>query len=220
LISDVAPHDLYGSLLGEACGATSGDLLGDIKYSPSVFSFHFTTPLCYSDLPSMMVIFPRDMKKFCSQVYDDGVLPDELLLGVYRAGFWDSSVAPEGSDHFSVYLSVPNLQYDIRWDEVSGPLVADIVARLEEYLLPNLSQNILAGFHRTPLDMQSECSLPYGAGFGRQVTNVELGKEFFPHEDPDLRNLYLVGQHTMPGPGLNAVLMSALFATSKIPAPA
>jgi phytoene dehydrogenase-like protein len=68
--------------------------------------------------------------------------------------------------------------------------------------------------------MQSECSLPYGAGFGRQVTKVDLGKEFFPHEDPEMSNLYLVGHNTMPGPGLNAVLMSAQFAAAKIPAPA
>ncbi len=86
--------------------------------------------------------------------------------------------------------------------------------------MPNLSASILEGFHRTPLDLKSECSLPYGAGFGRQVTKRELGKEFFPNEDPDLSNLYLVGHHTMPGPGLNAVLMSAQFAAAKIPAPA
>jgi len=220
LISDISPQDLYGSLLPVECSAKSRGLLGDIKYSPSVFSYHFTTPQCYSDLPSMMVIFPRDLKKFCSQVYDDEVLPDELLLGVYRASFWDSSFSSEGTDHFSVYLSVPNLQSDIRWEDVSAQLVEDIVARLEEYLLPRLSENILEGFYRTPLDMESECSLPYGAGFGRQVTNVELGKEFFPNEDPDLSNLYLVGHNTMPGPGLNAVLMSALFASTKIPAPA
>jgi len=220
LISDISPHDLYGSLLPAECCARSRGLLGDIKYSPSVFSYHFATHQCYSDLPSMMVIFPGDLRKFCTQVYDEGVLPDELLLGVYRASFWDSSFSSGGRDHFSVYLSVPNLQSDIRWEEVSEQLVEDIVARLEEYLLPHLSENILEGFHRTPLDMEAECSLPYGAGFGRQVTNVELGKEFFPNEDPELSNLYLVGHHTMPGPGLNAVLMSALFASAKIPAPA
>jgi phytoene dehydrogenase-like protein len=219
LISDVSPHDLYGSLLPDESGAKSRGLLKDIKYSPSVFSYHFTTRQCYSDLPAMMVIFPGDLEKFCSQIYDEGVMPDELLLGVYRAGFYDSSFSSGGSDHFSVYLSVPNLQSDIRWQEVSAQLVDDIVARLEEYLLPNLSENILEGFHRTPLDLQSECSLPYGAGFGRQMTKVELGKEFFPHEDPDLSNLYLVGQNTMPGPGLNAVLMSAQFVSAKIPAP-
>jgi phytoene dehydrogenase-like protein len=168
----------------------------------------------------MMVIFPGDFEAFCSQIYDEGVMPDELLLGVYRASFYDSSFSPEGGDHFSVYLSVPNLQSDIRWEEVSAQLVEDIVARLEEYLLPNLSANILEGFHRTPLDLKSECSLPYGAGFGRQVTKVDLGKEFFSNEDPDMSNLYLVGHNTMPGPGLNAVLMSAQFASAKIPAPA
>ena len=147
-------------------------------------------------------------------------MPDDLLLGVYRASFYDRSFSPEGGDHFSVYLSVPNLQSDIRWEEVSPQLVEDIVARLEEYLLPNLSANMLEGFHRTPLDLQSECSLPHGAGFGHQVTKVDLGKEFFPNEDPELGNLYLVGHNTMPGPGLNAVLMSAQFAAAKIPAPA
>jgi len=220
VISDISPLDLYGKLLPEDCGAKSRGLLEDIKYSPSVFSYHFTTRRCRSDLPAMIVIFPGDFEKFCSQIYDEAVLPDELLLGVYRAGFYDGSLSPEGGDHFSVYLSVPNLRSDIRWDEVSAPLVADIVARLEEYLLPNLSEDIVAGFHRTPLDMQSECSVPYGAGFGRQVTDPALGKEFFPNQDPELSNLYLVGHHTMPGPGLNAVLMSALFAAAKIPAPA
>ncbi len=220
VISDIAPHDLYGSLLPDERRATSRDLFEDIKYSPSVFSYHFTTRRCYSDLPSTMVIFPADLEKFCSQVYDEGAMPDELLLGVYRGSFYDSSFSSDGGDHFSVYLSVPNLQSDIRWPEVSAQLIEDIVVRLEEYLLPNLSENILEGFHRTPLDLQSECSLPYGAGFGRQVTKVALGKEFFPNEDPELGNLYLVGHNAMPGPGLNAVLMSALFAAAKIPAPA
>jgi phytoene dehydrogenase-like protein len=185
-----------------------------------VFSYHFTTPQCYSDLPSMMVVLPGDLERFCSQVYDELVMPDELLLGVYRASFFDKSFSAEGTDHFSVYLSVPNLQSDIRWDEVSTQLVEVIVARLEEYLLPRLSENILEGFYRTPLDLESECSLPYGAGFGRQVTKLDLGKEFFPNEDPDLSNLYLVGHNTLPGPGLNAVLMSAQFVSAKIPAPA
>jgi len=220
LISDISPHALYGSLLPDECAAQSRGLLGDIKYSPSVFSYHFTTRQCYSDLPPMMVIFPGHIEKFCSQIYDEGVMPDELLLGVYRAGFYDRSFSPEEGDHFSVYLSVPNLQFDIPWEEVSAQLVEDIVARLEEYLLPNLSANILEGFHRTPLDLESECSLPFGAGFGRQVAKLELGKEFFSNEEPDLSNLYLVGHHTMPGPGLNAVLMSAQFAAAKIPAPA
>ena len=220
LISDVSPHDLYEGLLPAACGVQSRGLLGDIKYSPSVFSYHFTTRRSHSDLPPMIVIFPGDLRRFCSQIYDEGVMPDELLLGVYRAGFYDSSLSPEGGDHFSVYLSVPNLEYDIRWEEVSAQLVEDIVARLEEYLRPNLSADMLGGFHRTPLDLASECSLPHEAGFGRQVTNVELGKEFFSNEDPDIGNLYLVGQNTMPGPGLNAVLMSAQFAAAKIPAPA
>jgi phytoene desaturase len=220
LISDVSPHDLYGSLLPDDRAATSRGLLRDIKYSPSVFSYHFTTPQCYSDMPPMMVVLPGDLEKFCSQVYDEGVMPDELLLGVYRASFFDQSFSSDGTDHFSVYLSVPNLQSDIRWEEVSAKLVEAIVARLEEYLLPNLSENILEAFHRTPLDLESECALPYGAGFGRQVTKVEVGKQFFPNEDPDLSNLYLVGHNTMPGPGLNAVLMSAQFASAKIPAPA
>jgi phytoene desaturase len=220
VISNTSPLELYGSLLPGEYGVTSRETLEDIKYSPSVFSYHFTTPQCYTDLPSMMVIFPGDMKKFCRQVYDEEVLPDELLLGIYHASFWDDSFSSDGADHFSVYLSVPNLQSDIRWEEASGPLVKDIVARLEEYLLPNLSENLLEGFHRTPLDINSACSLPYGAGFGRQVTKLELGKEFFPNEDPELSNLYLVGHNTMPGPGLNAVLMSAQFAAAKIPDPA
>ena len=220
LISDISPHDLYASLLPDECGATSGALLGEIKYSPSVFSYHFTTRPCYSDMPSMMVVFPGDLEKFCSQIYDEEVMPDELLLGVFRPSFHDSGFSSDGRDHFSVYLSVPNLQSDIHWEEVSAQLVEDIVARLEEYLLPKLSENMLEGFHRTPLDLKSDCSLPYGAGFGRQVTKLELGKEFFPHEDSDLSNLYLVGHNTMPGPGLNAVLMSAQFVSAKIPAPA
>lgn len=168
----------------------------------------------------MMVLFPSDFRKFCSQLHIDEVMPDELMLGVYRVGFYDGSFSAEGEEHFSVYLSVPNLRTNVRWKEVSAQLVEDIVARLEEYLLPNLSENIVAGFHRTPLDMESECSLPYGAAFGRQVTKADAGKEFFPSRDPDMKNLYLVGHNTSPGPGLNAVLMSAESVSRRISAPA
>ncbi|MBQ62061.1 MAG: hypothetical protein CMQ19_08295 [Gammaproteobacteria bacterium] len=219
LVSNISPHMLHGRLLPDEYAAKSQEIMGDIKYSPSVFSYHFTTGKRYSNLPAMMVIFPQDLRKHFSQVYDEGVMPDELLLGVYRAGFYDPSMSPEDGDHFSVYLSVPNLKFDIPWEELSGQLVDDIRARLEEYLLPNLSENLLDGFYRTPLDMESKCSLPFGAGFGRQVTKLELGKEFFSNEETGLSNLHLVGHQTMPGPGLNAVLMSAQFATAAIPAP-
>jgi len=218
LISNISPHDLYGSLLPETCGTACRALLREVKYCPSVFSYHFTTRQCHPHLPSTLVIFPRDFEKFCSQVYEQGVMPEELLLGVYRGAFYDDSFSSHGGDHFSVYLTAPNLRADIRWEEVSAQLVGDIVARLEEYLLPNLSQNILAGFHRTPLDMKSRCSLPFGSGFGPQVTRVDRAKDLFPNQDPDVSNLYLVGHNTFPGPGLNAVLMSAQFVASKIPA--
>ena len=218
LISDISPHDLYGRLLPKEFGTTARKLLEQIEYSPSVFSYHFTTRECHSDLPSTMVIFPRDLERFCSQVYEEGVMPDELLLGVYRAGFYDRGFSSDGRDHFSVYLTTPNLRSAIQWQEVGAQLVGDIVARLEDRLLPNLSESILAGFFRTPLDMESECSLPYGSGFGPRVTRVDRPKDLLPNDDPDIANLFLVGHSTFPGPGLNAVLMSAQIVAAKLAA--
>lgn len=81
VISDISPHDLYGRLLPKESGATNRKVLGQIEYSPSVFSYHFTTRACHASLPSTLVVFPRDFARFCSQVYEEGVMPDELLLG-------------------------------------------------------------------------------------------------------------------------------------------
>lgn len=220
LISDISPRDLYGRLLPKESGAKARKLLERIEYSPSVFSYHFTTRECHVDLPSTLVVFPRDLARFCSQVYEEGVMPDELLLGVHRAGFYDRSFSAEGHDHFSVYLTTPNTRSPIRWEAMGAQLVEHIVARLEERLLPNLSQDILAGFFRTPLDMESECSLPYGAGFGPRVTRVDRPKDLLPNADPDIGNLFLVGHGAFPGPGLNAVLMSAQIVSAKIGAAA
>ncbi len=220
LISNISPYELYGRLLPYKYGAKARKQLKNIKYTPSVFSYHFTTRKCYSDLPSTMVVFPKDLRKFFSQVDDNEAMPDELLLGVYRAGFYDSCFSTEDTDHFSAYLTTPNLQSNICWEKVSEKLVEDIVTRLEQYLLPKLSENIINGFYRTPQDMKSQCSLPYGSGFGPQVTKIYRGKDLFPNKDPDVDNLYLVGHNTLPGAGLNAVLMSAEFITDKIGVPA
>ena len=216
LISNISPYNLYGSLLPDKYGKKSRRLLGSIKYSPSIFSYHFVTRRRYSDLPPMMIVFPKDYKKFCSQLYDNKEMPEELLLGVYRSSFYDNSFSSPDTDHFCVYLITPNLQANICWDEISEQLVKDIVARLEQYILPNLSENIIEGFYRTPQDMQSQWSLPYGSAFGPQVTKTYRGKDLFPNKEPDLENLYLVGQNTFPGAGLNAAVMSAQLITDKI----
>ncbi len=216
LISNISPYHLYGSLLPDKYGMKSRKRLKNIEYTPSLFSYHFTTHQCYSDIPSTVIVFPNNYKKFCSQLYDNEVMPDELLLGVYRPSFYDGSFCSPGTDHFSVYLPTPNLQSNISWEKVNEKLVEDIVARLEQYLLPNLSENLIDGFFRTPLDMKSQCSLPYGATFGPKTTRIYRGKDLFPNKDPDMDNLYLVGHSTLPGPGLNSALLSAQFVSDKI----
>jgi len=217
VISNISPYHLYGSLLPEKYGVEARQLLEKVKFTPSLFSYHFTTKQNYSDLPSMMIVFPGDFKKFCSQLYDNKAAPEEMLLGVYRSTFYDSTFSSPGTDHFSVYLTSPNLQADICWqEEMCEQLIEDIVARLEEYLLPDLSENIIDGFYLTPQDAQSRCSLPYGSTFGPQVTTVYRGKQLFAHTEPDLDNLYLVGHNTLPGPGLNAAVMSAQLVADKI----
>jgi phytoene desaturase len=216
VISNITPYHLYGSLLPERYGSKARALLENVKYTPSVFSYHFKTRRCYSDTPPMMVIFPSDFKKFWAQIYENAALPDELLLGVYRSNYYDDSFVDADTDHFCVYLTTPNLQANIDWEAISEPLVAKIIDRLEAYLLPDLSKNIIDGFYRTPLDMQSQCSLPYGAAFGPQVSKIYRGKDLFANTEPDLDNLYLVGHNTLPGAGLNAALMSAEFVADKL----
>jgi phytoene desaturase len=90
--------------------------------------------------------------------------------------------------------------------------------RLEETVLPELSENLATSLMLTPLDFQNRLNSVKGAGFSLEP-RITQSAYFRPHnKSEEVDGLYLVGAGTHPGAGMPAVLSSAKVIDNLIPA--
>ena len=113
-------------------------------------------------------------------------------------------------------MPVPNLAGSVDWTAEARPLREKTLATLEDHLLPDLRANILVENVLTPEDFQTGFNAPFGTPFSLQSSPLQSAW-FRPHNRIDnIRNPYLVGAGTHPGPGVAGVLSSAEIAARLI----
>ena len=93
---------------------------------------------------------------------------------------------------------------------MQGPKLRDqIVAALDQTILPNLSETIVEDFYKTPEDFKDEYLSTHGAGFSVAPLFRQSAWFRFHNRAEGIKNLYLVGAGTHPGAGVPGVLCSA-----------
>ena len=187
------------------------------RYSMSLFVWYFGTDRQYTDVPHhTMVLGPR-YEGLLTDIFRHHRLADDFRLYLHRPSATDPSVAPSGCDTFYVLSPVPHLQSGTDWVQQAEPYRQAVCRRLEETLLPGLSQHVISSHVMTPQNFQDDLLSFKGAAFGLEPLLLQSAW-FRPHNrSEDVENLFMVGASTHPGAGVPGVLMSAKALQTVVP---
>ncbi len=187
------------------------------SYSMSLFVWYFGTNRRYDDVyHHLMVLGPR-YQELLVDIFDRKKLADDFSLYLHRPTMTDPSLAPEGCDAFYALSPVPHLESGVDWESFAQTYQAKIMQRLEETVMPGLSNSIVTSRVLTPQDFQDRLSSVKGAAFSFEPKLFQSAW-FRPHnKSEECRRLYLVGAGTHPGAGLPGVISSARVVADLVP---
>ncbi len=187
------------------------------RYSMSLFVWYFGTNRKYDSVPHhTMVLGPR-YEDLLTDIFRHHRLADDFSLYLHRPTATDPSVAPKGCDTFYVLSPVPHLDSGTDWASHAEPYRQAVCQRLEQTVLPGLSQHIVSSHVMTPQHFQDDLLSFKGAAFGLEPLLLQSAW-FRPHNrSEDVENLFMVGASTHPGAGVPGVLMSAKALQTVVP---
>jgi phytoene desaturase len=165
----------------------------------------------------MMVLGPR-YQELLNDIFSRKILAEDFSLYLHRPTMTDPSLAPEGCDAFYALAPVPHLDSGTDWAQQSEAYRKAIEQRLEDTIMPGLSQSIVTSRVMTPLDFRDRLLSEKGAAFSFEPQLFQSAW-FRPHnKSEEAEGLYLVGAGTHPGAGLPGVISSAKIVADLVPA--
>ena len=187
------------------------------KHSMSLFVWYFGTNKHYPEVPHhTMALGPR-YEGLLTDIFKNHKLTEDFSLYLHRPSATDPSVAPAGCDCFYVLAPVPHLDSGTDWAKHAEPYRQAVCKRLEETLLPGLSQHVVTSHIMTPQHFHDDLLSYKGAAFGLEPVLLQSAW-FRPHNrSEDIDGLYMVGASTHPGAGMPGVLMSAKALQTVVP---
>lgn len=203
-------HSYRDLLSGTERGEKVTRKLARKRFSPSLFVTYFGLSKSCPEIPQHSILFGPRYRELLTDIYEHGVLAEDFSLYLHHPTATDTSLAPEGSSAFYVLSPVPHLgKLPLDW-ETFAPRYADrILAKLEEQLIPGLSEHLVVKKYFTPTDFRRELSAHNGSAFSLEPL-LHQSAWFRTHNRDDvLKNLYFVGAGTHPGAGIPGVVASA-----------
>jgi phytoene desaturase len=183
--------------------------LNRLNYSMGLFVIYFGTNRTYPEVPHHTIVMGKEYKKLLDDIFIRNHLSEDVSLYLHRPTATDKSLAPEGSDTFYVLAPVPNLKSTTDWETVGPHFQELVLKRLEETMLPHLSQHLVHAFYKSPISFQEDYLSEWGSGFSITPIFKQSAYFRFHNQSEDVRSLYFVGAGTHPGAGLPGVLSSA-----------
>jgi phytoene desaturase len=187
------------------------------QYSMSLFVWYFGTKRRYPDVDHHTILLGPRYRGLIEDIFVRKRLADDMSLYLHRPTASDPSLAPDGCEAFYVLSPVPHLDAGVDWRAATEPYRQKVARRLEETLLPGLSDAIVTSRVMTPLDFRDTLLSPKGAAFGLEPVLMQSAW-FRPHNrSEEVQNLFLVGAGTHPGAGVPGVLSSARVLDAVVP---
>ncbi len=219
VVSNADPAWTYSRLLKDHPRKRWTDRkLARANYSMSLFVWYFGTNRRFDDVyHHTMVLGPR-YEELLKDIFSRKILAEDFSLYLHRPTMTDRSLAPEGCDAFYVLSPVPHLDSDVDWTKKAEPYRDAIMKRLEDTLMPGLSESIVTSRMMTPIDFRDRLSSVKGAAFSLEPQLFQSAW-FRPHnKSEEVDGLYLVGAGTHPGAGIPGVISSAKIVGDLVPA--
>ena len=180
-----------------------------MEYSMGLFVYYFGTKKVYDQVEHHTIKFGDKYKEHLDDIFNNKKLNDDISYYLHRPTATDKSMAPNNHDCFYVLVPVPNNQSGIDWSIEGDKMKELVIKKMEESLLPNLSENIVEDFYLTPDYFEKELNTKYGSGFSIQPKFTQSAYFRFHNKSEIFNGLYFVGAGTHPGAGVPGVLSSA-----------
>ncbi len=209
VISNLDPAFLYQSLLSNNATMLAKMRCRYAKKSMGLFVLFFGTNKQYQDVEHHTIVMGESFKGLLDDIFHHKKLNKDISIYLHRPTATDASFAPDGCDSFYALVPVPNLQGGQEWETAGEQLKSWVIERLENTLLPGLTNTIEHPFYMTPKDFKHEYLSPDGAGFSIAPTFYQSAWFRFHNKGEGISNLSLVGAGSHPGAGLPGVLSSA-----------
>jgi len=180
-----------------------------MDYSCSTCMFYFGVDKMY-DEPHHQIVFAKDYKKNVEDIFETGILADDVSLYIRNASPLDKTIAPEGHSALYVLVPVSNLKKKVDWETEKDSLREKVLKIIgERTSMKDLKEHIVVEKIITPKDWEQDFNVFLGATFNLSHKLSQM-LCLRPHNQfEDVKNCYLVGGGTHPGSGLPTIYESA-----------
>jgi phytoene desaturase len=110
---------------------------------------------------------------------------------------------------FYALSPVPNQRAGVDWEGTRERYFDQLLAALEQRVLPGLTSNITTRLSLTPLEFERDLRSVDGAAFGPEPLLTQSAYFRYHNRSEDVAGLYFVGAGTHPGAGVPGVLNGA-----------
>ncbi len=180
-----------------------------MDYSCSTCMFHFGVDKKY-DEPHHQIVFSGNYKKNVEDIFENGVVSEDISMYVRNASATDSTIAPEGHSSIYVLVPVPNNKSNIDWNKEKVLLREKVLKALSDRTsFTDLAQHIVEEKIVTPANWQVDFNVFFGATFNLSHKLSQMLYLRPRNRFEDMKNCYLVGGGTHPGSGLPTIYESA-----------
>ena len=203
-------HSYRDLLAGSRSAQRTVRSLEKKSWSPSLFLVHFGIKGTWPGIPHHMILFGPRYKELLADIYDHGVLAEDLSIYLHHPTVTDPSMAPEGHSTFYALAPVPHMgKFPVDWDEVAPILERRILDEVGQRLIPDIHERIVTKFSYAPSDYAGDLHAHLGSAFSLEPTLMQSAYFRVHNCDPHIKNLFFVGAGTHPGAGIPGVVASA-----------
>ena len=203
-------HSYRDLLAGSRSAQRRAEQLIRKRFSPSLFLVHFGIKGTWPGIPHHMILFGPRYEGLLKDIYQTGVLAQDLSIYLHHPTVTDPHLAPEGYSTFYALAPVPHLgKFPVDWSEVGPVLEKRILDEVGRRLIPDIHERIVTKFSYAPSDFAHDLHAHLGSGFSLEPILTQSAWFRVHNRDDDIANLYFVGAGTHPGAGIPGVVASA-----------
>ena len=209
IICNADPPNVYDHLINNKKNSLFDWKRKRMDYSMGLFVYYFGTKKVYENVAHHTIKFGNKYEEHLKDIFENKKLNNDISYYLHRPSATDKSMAPDGHDCFYVLVPVPNNQSKINWKDEGDKMKNLVIEKMQDYLLPDLKENIVEDFYLTPDYFENELNTKYGSGFSIQPKFSQSAYFRFHNKSEICKGLYFVGAGTHPGAGVPGVLSSA-----------
>jgi phytoene desaturase len=185
------------------------------KLSTSAIVFYWGVKINSDKLKLHNILFSKNYENEFSQIFEQGILPDDPTIYINITSKINSQHAPKDCENWFVMVNTPaNLEIDNQ-DNIEK-IKKVIIKKIEEKIGENLSKLIIYENILTPKSLSTNTGSYLGSLYGDNQNSLNAIVNRKKNTDPNYNNLYYVGGTVHPGGGMPLALRSGINVAKKI----